>query len=98
MWTREALHKTAAGLLAGRKFIVLANREPYMHLRDGDDVRWIEPASGVTSALEMPAEEQEQRMFALRGRVRERNVFTWVAEILEEAKERLRSQVMQEVS
>ncbi|MEK7865679.1 MAG: trehalose-6-phosphate synthase [Planctomycetota bacterium] len=52
MWTREALHETAAGLLAGRKFIVLANREPYMHLRDGDDVRWIEPASGVTSALD----------------------------------------------
>jgi trehalose 6-phosphate synthase len=38
--------------LAGVRVVVVANREPYMHVRDGENLRWIRPASGLVTALD----------------------------------------------
>jgi trehalose 6-phosphate synthase len=51
-WTRERLEGVARERLAGAKLVVVANREPYIHSFDGDDIRWTRPASGLTSALD----------------------------------------------
>jgi trehalose 6-phosphate synthase len=51
-WTRERLEGVARERLAGAKLVVVANREPYIHTFDGDDIRWTRPASGLTSALD----------------------------------------------
>ena len=53
-WTRNALHELVAERLDGRKLIVVANREPYIHRHksDGDgEIECIQPASGMASAL-----------------------------------------------
>jgi len=54
-WTRDALHELVAERLDGRKLIVVANREPYIHRykrgeREGE-IECIQPASGMASAL-----------------------------------------------
>lgn len=51
-WTRARLEETARARLGGARLIVVANREPYIHVYDGDDVRCIKPASGLTTALD----------------------------------------------
>lgn len=52
VWTRARLEEVARNRLHGAKLIVVANREPYIHLYDGQDVRCIKPASGLTTALD----------------------------------------------
>jgi trehalose 6-phosphate synthase len=32
--------------------VAVANREPYIHVRDGNQLRWIRPASGLVTALD----------------------------------------------
>jgi trehalose 6-phosphate synthase len=51
-WTRERLEEVARTRLGGAKLVVVANREPFAHVYDGEDVRCTRPASGLTTALD----------------------------------------------
>jgi trehalose 6-phosphate synthase len=51
-WTRDRLEEVARTRLAGAKLVVVANREPFIHEYDGEDVRCMRPASGLTTALD----------------------------------------------
>jgi trehalose 6-phosphate synthase len=52
-WTRERLEDTARTSLEGVCLIVVANREPYIHIRDRrGGFRCQRPASGLTAALD----------------------------------------------
>src|SRR5262249_14693778 len=51
-WTRDRLEEAARTRLGGAKLIVVANREPFIHVYDGEDVRCMRPASGLTTALD----------------------------------------------
>ncbi|OYW70634.1 MAG: hypothetical protein B7Z37_30145 [Verrucomicrobia bacterium 12-59-8] len=51
-WNKERLHHLIESKLQGRKFIVVSNREPFMHRRRADGtVECIRPASGMATAL-----------------------------------------------
>ncbi|HXZ28722.1 MAG TPA: trehalose-6-phosphate synthase, partial [Terriglobales bacterium] len=52
LWTPERLAVHVRGRLGGSRLFVVANREPYMHLRKGKAVEMIVPASGLVAALE----------------------------------------------
>jgi alpha,alpha-trehalose-phosphate synthase [UDP-forming] len=51
-WTREALHQVVERVLGRRRFIVVSNREPYIHRLEGDEVVCERPVSGVVTALD----------------------------------------------
>jgi hypothetical protein len=51
-WTKEDLQQLVTTKLAGRLFIVVSNREPYIHNLSGDEIQCIVPASGLTVALD----------------------------------------------
>jgi len=51
-WTKEDLQELVREKLAGRLFIVVSNREPYIHVLSGDEIQCIVPASGLTVALD----------------------------------------------
>lgn len=51
-WNRQRLEEVARERLSGQKLIVVANREPYIHYHDGDDIRCMIPASGLATALD----------------------------------------------
>jgi trehalose 6-phosphate synthase len=51
-WTRERLEDVARSRLGGAKLVVVANREPYIHVYEGEDIRCMRPASGLTTALD----------------------------------------------
>jgi trehalose 6-phosphate synthase len=51
-WTKERLEEVARTSLDDARLIVVGNREPYVHIRDGDGIRCLRPASGVTTALD----------------------------------------------
>lgn len=51
-WTRARLEEMARARLGDARLVIVANREPYIHVHDGDEVRCLRPASGVTSALD----------------------------------------------
>lgn len=51
-WTKSRLEEVAAGRLEGARLVVVANREPFIHVFDGDQVRCMKPASGLTTALD----------------------------------------------
>ncbi|WP_231184573.1 trehalose-6-phosphate synthase [Haladaptatus sp. DYF46] len=38
--------------LGNRELVLVSNREPYVHERDGDEIRVVRPAGGLTSALD----------------------------------------------
>jgi alpha,alpha-trehalose-phosphate synthase [UDP-forming] len=50
--TRADLVHWAQSHLPGRKLIVVSNREPYSHVHDGDEVRVVRNAGGLTVALD----------------------------------------------
>ncbi|HUK87707.1 MAG TPA: trehalose-6-phosphate synthase [Terriglobales bacterium] len=52
LWTPERLAVHVRSRLGGSRLFVVANREPYMHLRQGKAVETIVPASGLVTALE----------------------------------------------
>lgn len=52
MWTKAVLHQLIEDKLKGYKFIVVSNREPYIHQYAGSAIRCIQPASGMTTALD----------------------------------------------
>ena len=51
-WTRERLEEVARTRLGKAKLVVVANREPFSHVQDGEDIRCIRPASGLATALD----------------------------------------------
>lgn len=50
--TRSALVDWARAHLPDRKFVVVSNRQPYSHQRDGEEVRVVRNAGGLTVALD----------------------------------------------
>jgi len=53
MWTKESLHLLVENKLRDYQFIVVANREPYIHRFTSDrQIEWMAPASGMVSALD----------------------------------------------
>jgi trehalose 6-phosphate synthase len=51
-WTRERLEEVARTRLGATKLIVVANREPFIHTYEGDEILCTRPASGLTTALD----------------------------------------------
>lgn len=52
IWTKERLKEHVRAKLGDKRFIVVSNREPYMHVRHGRQIECIEPASGLITALD----------------------------------------------
>ncbi len=52
IWTPERLKVEMENLLQNKKMIVVSNREPYMHIHDGKEIKCIVPASGMITAME----------------------------------------------
>jgi trehalose 6-phosphate synthase len=52
IWTRENLQSVVRNRLKGFKFIAVSNREPYIHWQNGDRIDCMQPASGLTTALD----------------------------------------------
>ena len=53
--SREDLVAWVQGHLRGRRLVVVSNREPYSHVREGGHVRWVRNAGGLTVALDAVA-------------------------------------------
>src|SRR6185437_10424520 len=51
-WTKERLEDVVRTRLADTRLIVVANREPFIHVRKGDGIDCMRPASGVATALD----------------------------------------------
>lgn len=51
-WTTERLKAFATELLKDRKIFVVSNREPYVHTKDGNEIKHHFPASGMVTAIE----------------------------------------------
>ena len=52
MWTADRLSVQVRNRLDGSRLIVVSNREPYMHQRNGKSIDVVVPASGLVTALE----------------------------------------------
>jgi trehalose-6-phosphate synthase len=54
MWNKSSLHELIETKLSDHQFIVVANREPYVHrfANGGTEVECIRPASGMAAALD----------------------------------------------
>ncbi len=48
----ESLQELVHDKLSDYLFIVVSNREPYIHIWEGDEIRYIQPASGLAMALD----------------------------------------------
>jgi trehalose 6-phosphate synthase len=51
-WTPETLRAIMRDDLRGHEVIVVSNREPYIHVRKGEEIAVWRPASGLVTALE----------------------------------------------
>jgi alpha,alpha-trehalose-phosphate synthase [UDP-forming] len=51
-WTPDTLHQVVERVLGRCQFIVVSNREPYIHRLDGEEIVCERPISGLVSALE----------------------------------------------
>ncbi len=52
LWTPERLKEHIKIVMDGRPLFVVSNREPYMHIREGKDIKAIIPAGGLVTALD----------------------------------------------
>ena len=52
MWTQDSLCELIGNKMGDRKFIVVSNREPYIHTYSGNEIGCHMPASGLTTALD----------------------------------------------
>ncbi len=52
VWTHERLNEEMKQLLENKLMVVVSNREPYMHVHAGKEVKCIVPASGMVTAME----------------------------------------------
>ncbi len=51
-WTPETLRAILRTDLPGHEVMVVSNREPYIHVREGDSIALWRPASGLVTAME----------------------------------------------
>lgn len=51
-WTAERLKEFTKSILKGKEFYVVSNREPYIHVKKGNEVSYIQPASGMVTAID----------------------------------------------
>jgi trehalose 6-phosphate synthase len=52
VWTRQTLHDLIADRMKDYRFIVVANREPFIHRYVGDNIEVFRPASGMATAID----------------------------------------------
>ena len=52
IWTPERLKVEMGNLLQDKKMVVVSNREPYMHVHEGKNIKCLVPASGLITAME----------------------------------------------
>src|SRR5436190_9948074 len=52
VWTPERLNEEMKQLLQNKMMVVVSNREPYMHVHAGKEIKCIVPASGMVTAME----------------------------------------------
>lgn len=52
VWTPERLKVEVETLLQNKNLVVVSNREPYMHIHAGKEIKCIVPASGMITAME----------------------------------------------
>jgi trehalose 6-phosphate synthase len=52
LWTAQRLKEQMRVELDGKKLVLVSNREPYIHERDGPVIRCIVPAGGLITALD----------------------------------------------
>lgn len=52
IWTAERLKNFIKDELGNKKLFLLSNREPYMHIREGENIKCIVPAGGLVTALD----------------------------------------------
>jgi len=52
IWTPERLKVEMETILQNKKMVVVSNREPYMHVHDGKNIKCLVPASGLITAME----------------------------------------------
>ena len=52
VWTPERLNEEMKQLLHKKMMVVVSNREPYMHVHAGKEIKCIVPASGMVTAME----------------------------------------------
>ena len=51
-WNKDRLYQLVQAKLGDSLFIVVSNREPYIHTMSGDKIKWNRPVSGLTEALD----------------------------------------------
>jgi len=51
-WTPDRLREHIRGTLKGRPLLVVSNREPYMHVRQGRQIQCVVPPGGLVTAME----------------------------------------------
>lgn len=51
-WTAQRLQEFTKDILKDRKLVIVSNREPYIHKKTGNTITVMQPASGVTNALD----------------------------------------------
>jgi trehalose 6-phosphate synthase len=64
--TAESLRQLLQAKLGGHPFVVVSNREPYMHVYEDGRVKWIRPAGGLTVALD-PIMQVSQGLWVAQG-------------------------------
>lgn len=52
LWTANRLKEHMRVELGGKKLYLISNREPYMHVKDGRNIKCIVPAGGLVTALD----------------------------------------------
>jgi len=52
IWTPERLNEEMKQVLQDKMMVVVSNREPYMHIHAGKEIKCIVPASGMVTAME----------------------------------------------
>ena len=51
-WTQDTLRRVVERVLGYRQFVVVSNREPYIHRLEGEEIICERPVSGMVTALE----------------------------------------------
>jgi len=51
-WNKDRLYQLVQAKLGDSLFIVISNREPYIHTMSGKEIKWNRPVSGLTEALD----------------------------------------------
>ncbi|MGZ8450380.1 MAG: alpha,alpha-trehalose-phosphate synthase (UDP-forming), partial [Candidatus Deferrimicrobiaceae bacterium] len=52
LWTARRLKEQMSAELDGKKLVLVSNREPYIHEKDGPGIRCVVPAGGLVTALD----------------------------------------------